>query len=343
MPHIGTRLTKVIKTAIRNYDIATTLHSFDSRVSFHNSFQVLRLILFIGILLRFNLYPHVVVPTRAVAVCELIFLVYVLAVYVLSKRGGKIIHSRKLSIIQISLDASLFSLFIYLGGNIDSDIYISYMLPLFVAAEYLSSILNVLVFIAISIVYFATLSVLATSTEFIVGAFLPRFLFFSIISLGFMRLRQMQRARKDTLESILSGIGCGLVILDVDWRILYMNYIQKIYTPRAQIGQICYKAYSSQAQEEPCVWCPVVKTRESGGPYIGIAHYSDGTGKIRDYLEISGPIKNETGKAICSIVACSDITEELTESRILEEARYGVSIISRDLRVQYMNAVKRLV
>jgi PAS domain S-box-containing protein len=153
-----------------------------------------------------------------------------------------------------------------------------------------------------------------------------------------------EKARSD---SVLSSIGDGISIMDLDLRVLYQNQVHKKMVGGDKTGQFCYIVYSQS--EDPCPGCPILEVFKDGRIHTlekAVAR-SNGT----RYIEIkASPLTDSAGTIIAGIEAVRDITgrkkaeEQLTLfSTAIEEAMDGIQIVGLDGRVVYSNkAVKEI-
>jgi PAS domain S-box-containing protein len=151
-----------------------------------------------------------------------------------------------------------------------------------------------------------------------------------------------ERARS---ESILSAIGDGISILDINLKILYQNAVHKNMVGGDKTGQFCYQVYSQS--DVICPGCPVVEVFKDGKIHT-LEKILVRDDKTR-YIEIkASPLTDSTGNIVAGIEAVRDITERKKAeeqlklfSTAIEEAMDGIQIVGLDGRVVYSNkAVK---
>jgi diguanylate cyclase (GGDEF)-like protein/PAS domain S-box-containing protein len=111
-----------------------------------------------------------------------------------------------------------------------------------------------------------------------------------------------ERARS---EAIIAGIGEGISIQDIDFKILYQNQVHKdIIGDHA--GEYCYRAYERSGSV--CEGCPLAMTFEDGEIHTEERRV-DLDGRVL-YVEITAsPLKDASGKIIRGIEVVRDITE----------------------------------
>ncbi|MBN2374387.1 sigma 54-interacting transcriptional regulator [bacterium] len=121
-------------------------------------------------------------------------------------------------------------------------------------------------------------------------------------------LEKAVRDQKELMDTIISNMTDGLLLVDKDYKIQFMNH-SLIQMFGDHTGEDCYKAFSSL--EKPCDFCPVemiLKNRKPGRTFI--------TRTIQDRtLEISASVlrrKNEDARVI-------EVIRDITERKRLEE------------------------
>ncbi len=142
-------------------------------------------------------------------------------------------------------------------------------------------------------------------------------------------------------ESVLSAIGDGISIQDLNLRVLYQNRVHKELVGEDSAGQYCYNVYSRA--DEPCPGCPVLEVFRDGKIHTleKILVRSNGS----RFIEIkASPLTDSAGNIIAGIEAVRDITErKKTEEQLklfstaIEEAMDGIQIVGLDGRVVYSN------
>jgi len=148
------------------------------------------------------------------------------------------------------------------------------------------------------------------------------------VALEKARLNEELNASKIFLNSVLEGIGEGVIVLDRDFKIVAANsaYINQEKSEGQVIGEHCYKIshHSEKACHELGHDCPVLKSFETGMPASGIHTHYDSKGKT-SYVEVNSyPLKDFTGNVTMIVETITDVTKryELEKKLIASEVKY---------------------
>jgi signal transduction histidine kinase len=148
-----------------------------------------------------------------------------------------------------------------------------------------------------------------------------------------VQLRDRGRKARGTGQywrSVIDGLDYGLVIIDRDFRIDYVNAaVLSAYPSEGPklVGKRCFEVFHSLT--EPCsssdCECPAMITWETGKPAQAVHVHGVEAGDERDhrYIEVkSSPLWNEHGDVAGAVLVYRDITEARgMEQRILEGTR----------------------
>jgi PAS domain-containing protein len=313
-----------------------------------------------GILLRFVLhireYTESGIFNRFNIVVILIFLFALLTILfriIRSKIGSDKSSSKSSTIllIQIGVDILFFSIFYFLTGKVESDFFIFYIIPILMAVEYLSWKTSLIVLTIVLSSFCVTvlkinneLLSIKELLEFLARICMLRSILYIIVYLVGLHYRSIEKGLWRALNAILDGIGSGISIIGKeDMRIWYMNDQQGSALPQAKVGGICYEEYNRynrSNQKTPCQWCPVLKTFKDGSINRDVTHSPDQCGNVRHYDVVSGPLKDRDGNIIAAVELVNDVTDTIWRTSILDAVGAGISIISEDYKIQYMNEVK---
>lgn len=115
-------------------------------------------------------------------------------------------------------------------------------------------------------------------------------------------------SEKVKLESILSSMGEGLSIQDMDYRVTLQNQAHREMIGDA-IGKYCYQAY--RHSDSVCPDCPMKMAFEDGGTHIALRKLEREGGDV--YLELSvSPLRNAFNEIVGGIEVVRDVTERVT-------------------------------
>ena len=132
---------------------------------------------------------------------------------------------------------------------------------------------------------------------------------------------------KAKTNSVLEGLGVGLIIQDLDYKVTYENKHQQS-TVGNHVGEYCYMAYESK--DHICKDCPMVFSLQDRKIHRTERMISTAEGN-RYYELISSPLINSAGDITGGIKLVKDITEskQMAED-IQEREQYLQSIINAE-------------
>jgi len=120
------------------------------------------------------------------------------------------------------------------------------------------------------------------------------------------------QAEKNKLQSLLDAMEDGLTIQDRDYNIIYEGRLQRTIFGD-HVGEKCYRVY--EGREKMCEGCPVEKAFKDGK-----SHTSERrtviSGEVAFWENTANPIRDASGE----IVSCLEITRDITERKLMEEA-----------------------
>ncbi len=167
------------------------------------------------------------------------------------------------------------------------------------------------------------------------------------------------RRLKDEKSKILDSAAEHIIYHGKDLEVLYANRAAADSVgaqPEDLIGRKCYKIWGDE--EKPCSDCPVTLAFEHGRKFTREVRSPDGrywliTGSpVIDVTVGTTPHKDYDGEIIGTVGFVQDITdrkkaeEKLHQNEqflefILEAIRDGISVLDKDLRIQYANPIMR--
>ena len=137
-----------------------------------------------------------------------------------------------------------------------------------------------------------------------------------------IELEQKISSRTAKLNAIMNGLNIGVVMLDLDLKILEINNKMEHFFPGFSRGKSlpCYKVFNSTAREEICESCPMKATFQSGKTCEEVKRISTEDG-IKDFRVVTSPIFDKNGKVYAGIALYEDITERLLLERDFQQAQ----------------------
>ncbi len=141
-------------------------------------------------------------------------------------------------------------------------------------------------------------------------------------------------------EAIIAALGDGIVIQDLDYRVVYQNQIQKERFGD-HTGEFCYKAY--EGLDRVCEECPVEMSYQDGKIHRVERKVVTDAGVL--YVELtSSPLRDASGRIIAGIKVIRDMTDRRRVeenlrlfSMAIEEAMDGVQIVDLNGSIIYSN------
>lgn len=129
-------------------------------------------------------------------------------------------------------------------------------------------------------------------------------------------LRQAQQAlrdEKERMDVILSSLNTGLVLLDADLSVVWLNEtLRKMFPEGVPLGSKCYDI--AENRNKPCEDCGAIGAFADGRIHITERYNA----KIDKWVQIvSLPIRDEVGKVVQVLEATTDITDR----KRIEQAR----------------------
>ncbi len=125
------------------------------------------------------------------------------------------------------------------------------------------------------------------------------------------------RDEKAKTESIISSMGIGIIIQDLDYRIIDENDTQRQLLG-SHMGQYCYQAF--ERRDSVCENCPMELSLKDGGTYKYYKSFQAPDG-VRHIEITTSAQKNAEGRIIAGIKIVRDITQEKQMEEQLRQAQ----------------------
>ncbi|MDP6111443.1 MAG: ATP-binding protein [Planctomycetota bacterium] len=106
-------------------------------------------------------------------------------------------------------------------------------------------------------------------------------------------------------DSIVRSVGAGLLVLDLEDRIVWANEIAQRWFGDGLVGESCHRRLWQM--ENRCPNCPVMQTRSSGSTFT-CEHSASVGDRRRFFLTSSSPVRSADGEVENILVLVQDIT-----------------------------------
>ena len=138
---------------------------------------------------------------------------------------------------------------------------------------------------------------------------------YEVMERTFKTAKREAEIEKTKMEALVSGLGVGVIIQDLEYKVQYENEFQQRMTG-SHIGEYCYEAY--EGRKEICDDCPIVHSLQDGGIHSAERSVPHESG-FRYYEIISSPLRDSFGNTSGGIKVVKDITQvKLMERRLLD-------------------------
>lgn len=156
-------------------------------------------------------------------------------------------------------------------------------------------------------------------------------------------MRKKLEEQESFLESILEGIGDGVVVIDRDFKIISANkgYCSQVkMSCDEMIGKHCYEV--SHHLSKPCYEngeeCSVKEAFETGSSHRIIHTHFDKENKPIYIETVSYPLKNESGNIVSAIEVLTDVTgrfglEKNLKEKVKELEEFYDMAVGRELKM----------
>lgn len=166
-------------------------------------------------------------------------------------------------------------------------------------------------------------------------------------------MRKKLEEQESFLESILEGIGEGVVVVDRDFKIIRANkgYCSQVKMGCDEIiGKHCYEV--SHHRDKPCYEngekCSVKEAFETGSSHRIIHTHFDKENKPIYIETVSYPLKDKSGNIVYAIEVLTDVTqrfllEQDLKNKVKELEEFYDMAIGRELRmIELKEEIERL-
>lgn len=282
------------------------------------------LVLF-GILLRtathIDFYQQSEHPNylKAILVTLIFYLLYLIVMSTVELARPKVTRCMPYTWSVIFVDIVLFSAFYVLTGKEESDFFLLYLLPIFIAIERMNfrRMLGVVVLLLAGLAV-VLLSLAPTASrpahELLLNIFLARSLYLLFAVVTGLFFRQMGRVQKSTFVSLLTTMSSGISVIDKEMRLVWLNEFERQIAPGARLGEKCYQAF--HRRDSICLDCPVTTTlATSKVARSTISHVVHNEVKL--YEIASGPVRDQRGKTVGVLSVVTDVSAREKEARRL--------------------------
>ena len=142
------------------------------------------------------------------------------------------------------------------------------------------------------------------------------------IALESTRTHDAVRASEEKFRQIVDNIGVGVALISPEMRILQLNTQMRKWFPEIDLeeGPICHQAFNDPPGQEPCAWCPTVKTLRDGQVHVATTSTPRRAG-TRNYRIVSSPIHDGEGRIAGAIEMVEDTTEEQRTEQELRQSQ----------------------
>lgn len=273
---------------------------------------VLRLAIFSGIILRFIIHRSEQSKLQVYVVMLLLVLYacYMVAIEIL--RGREAYKNedklRRFVGCQVAIDIISISAFSYLTGKVESDFYLFYFLPLFVAGEQFEKNGFLVSLVLVNIAQGLVAVLLDWNLDIIPRILLPRGFFLSVISaMLFMFAQYSLKNLLQAFRTVLNAMNRGVTIVDRNsYDIVFANDRRPglIRKGRGE-SRKCYSAIHSR--DEKCEDCPMNNLKTKG--MVSQIRTRSINGEIRVFQMDSTYLPNIDGKVELVLKVDEDITE----------------------------------
>jgi len=163
------------------------------------------------------------------------------------------------------------------------------------------------------------------------------------------RAEQALLESREKLSAIIENVGIGIALISPQMEILELNRTIREWFPDVDPAKkpICYRAYNNPPRDDPCSYCPTIKTLQDGQVHEAITETPVGD-TTRNYRIVATPIRDATGEIVAAIEMVEDVTDRVQaeerlraahdyRARILETSMDGFCVLGTDGSVREVN------
>ena len=128
--------------------------------------------------------------------------------------------------------------------------------------------------------------------------------------------------RTEKLTAIMNNLNVGVVMFDLDMKILELNRRMQLWFPDISLGITipCYHAFRNPPGEGICDDCPMVETFQNGKTFEATKCIPTVPGE-REFRIMTSPIVDNSGRVYAGIGLYEDVTEKILLERDLRQAQ----------------------
>ena len=126
----------------------------------------------------------------------------------------------------------------------------------------------------------------------------------------------------ERLKSVVENVGVGIALISPKMEILDLNRQMREWFPDidSSTRPICYRSYNVPPFDEPCPWCPTLRTLRDGQVHESVTQ-TPTRDEVRHYRIVASPIHDAEGRVAAAIEMVDDITDAVRAARDLRNAR----------------------
>ncbi len=145
------------------------------------------------------------------------------------------------------------------------------------------------------------------------------------------------RASEEKYRTLAENIGIGVAMISPDMEILTLNRQMLEWFPGVDVSArpVCHRAFNDPPDEEPCSYCPTIKTLRDGQTHESTTETPSPDGN-RHFRVVATPVRDADGEVIAAI----EMVEDVTARTLAEKER--AELENQFRQSQKMESVGRL-